>query len=266
MTTGTIGPLHHMVEGPDDAPVLVMSNSLGTTLGMWDSQASVLGRRFRLLRYDHRGHGGSPVPPAPYTIDDLGGDLLALLDNLEIERVSFCGLSIGGMVGMWLASEVPERIERLALCCTSARLGPPGRWADRAETVRNDGLEAIVDAVVGRWFTAEFRVNNPETIQWAERMLKSTPAEGYAGCCEAIRDMDLRSRLGAIRAPTLVVAGADDEAITLEHAELICDLIPVSDLEIVPEAAHLANVEQPEAVTRAILKHLGPLAEARRGR
>lgn len=246
--------------------MLVMANSLGTTLHMWDDQAPALSDRFRLLRYDHRGHGGSPVPPGPYKMDDLGRDVLVLLDRLGIGRASFCGLSIGGMVGMWLASEVPERIERLVLCCTSARLGPPENWSSRAETVRKDGLEAITDAVVERWFTPKFRTSNSETLQWATRMLKSTPAEGYAGCCEAIRDMDLRSRLGAIRAPTLVVAGADDDAITLDHAELIRNLISNSSLEVIPQAAHLANVEQPEAITRAILEHLNPVAETRRNR
>ena len=266
MTTGTTVELHHLLEGSEDAPVLVMANSLGTTLHMWNGQAPALSNRFRLLRYDHRGHGGSPAPPGPYAMDDLGRDVLALLDRLEIERASFCGLSIGGMVDMWLASEVPERIERLVLCCTSTRLGPPENWSSRAATVRAKGLEAISEAVLERWFTPAFREDRPALLRWAEGMLLDTPAEGYASCCEAIRDMDLRNRLDDISAPTLVIAGADDEAITLDHAELIRDLVPNSSLEVIPQAAHLANVEQPEAVTQAIVDHIAPVAEIRRDR
>lgn len=266
MKSGSSVDLHYMLEGPEDAPVLAMSNSLGTTLAMWDEQAPILGERFRLLRYDHRGHGASPVPPGPYTIDDLGRDVLALLDRLEIENFSFCGLSLGGMVGMWLASEVPECVERLVLCCTSAKLGPPENWTLRAETVREDGLKAVSDAVLEIWFTLAFREGNHQTVEWARNMLESSPPEGYASCCEAIRDMDLRGRLGDIQAPTIVIAGADDEATPQDHAGLIHDSIPDCGLEIIPRAAHLANIEQPETVTRTILDHLTQVAEARRTR
>jgi 3-oxoadipate enol-lactonase len=266
MKTGDTVALHHTLEGPEDAPVLVASNSLGTTLRMWDDQVPALLERFRLLRYDHRGHGDSPVPPGPYKIDDLGRDILALLDRLEVERFSFCGLSVGGAVGMWVASEVPARVERLVLCCTAARFAPPEQWDERAETVRADGVGAIADAVLERWFTPPFRKSHPEVVQWAGGMLRNTPAEGYAGCCEAIRDTDLRSRLGAIRAPTLAVAGADDPAAPPKEAELIRDSIPDARLVVVEQAAHLANVEQPEAVTRAVLDHLEPVAPGRTGR
>ena len=266
MKTGDTVALHHVLEGPEEAPVLVASNSLGTTLRMWDDQAPALLERFHLLRYDHRGHGDSPVLPGPYAIDDLGRDILALLDRLEIEHFSFCGLSIGGMIGMWLARETPERVERLVLCCTSARFEPPDDWDSRAETVRTDGVDAIADAVLERWFTRAFREGRPEVVEWAESMLRAMPAEGYAGCCEAIRDADLRSRLGAIRAPTLVVAGADDPAAPPDKAELICDSIPHARLVVVEQAAHLANVEQPEAVARAVLEHLEPVAKGRIGR
>lgn len=255
MTMNSTVALHHLLEGPDDAPVLVMANSLGTTLRMWDEQAPALREHFRLLRYDHRGHGGSPVPPGPYRIDDLGRDVLALLDRLELERVLFCGLSIGGMVEMWLASEAPERVERLVLCCTSARVAPDV-YDSRARTVRAEGVGAVADAVLERWFTPAFHEERPDVVEWAGRMLRGTPAEGYAGCCEAIRDMDLRSRLGEIRALTLVIAGADDPAIPPDHAELLRDSIPEARLEVIPGAAHLANVEQPEALTTAILEHL----------
>src|ERR687893_1878891 len=262
MTAGSTVEVHYLLEGSEDAPVLVLSNSLGTTLDMWDEQAPALSERFRLVRYDHRGHGGSPVPPGPYTIEDLGGDVLALLDRLGIERVSFCGLSLGGMVGMWLASEVPRRVERLVLCCTSALLGPPETWERRAQTARKEGVDAIVDAVLERWFTPPFRASRPEILEWGAGMLRGTPAEGYAGCCEAIRDMDLTGRLGTIRAPTLVIAGADDPATPpAGHAEPIRDAIPDARLMVVPQAAHLGNVEQPEAFTRAIFDHLAPVAK-----
>ena len=259
MTTGENVELHHLLEGPEGAPVLVMANSLGTTLQMWDAQATRLSERFRLLRYDHRGHDGSPVPPGPYAIEDLGRDVLALLDRLGIERFSFCGLSIGGVVGMWLASEVRERVERLVLCCTSARFDPPEAWTDRARTVRAEGVGAIADAVLERWFTPPFRESRPDVIEWAGRMLRGTPAEGYAGCCEALRDADMRERLGGIRAPTLVIAGADDPAAPVDRAELIRDSVSGARLEVIPQAAHIANVEQPEAVTREILAHVEPV-------
>ncbi|HET7479196.1 MAG TPA: 3-oxoadipate enol-lactonase [Rubrobacteraceae bacterium] len=258
MTENTV-ELHHVLEGPEDAPVLVMANSLGTTFRMWDEQAPALSERFRLLRYDHRGHGGSPVPPGPYGMDDLGQDVLALLDRLEIERASFCGLSIGGMVGMWLASEAPGRIERLVLCCTSARFDPDA-YSSRARTVREDGVAKIADAVLERWFTPAFHKSRPDLVEWAGRMLRDTPVEGYAGCCEAISVADLPERIGRIQAPTLVIAGADDPAAPVDKAEFIRDSIPSARLVVVEQAAHLANVEQPETVTRAILDHLAPVA------
>jgi 3-oxoadipate enol-lactonase len=248
--------LNYVLEGPEDAPVLVLSNSLGTNLGMWDDQASVLRERFRLLRYDQRGHGDSPVPSGPYKIENLGLDLLALLDRLEIEYASICGLSIGGLVGMWLASEAPERVDRLVLCCTASRFDPE-MYDARASKVRAEGVGSIADTVLERWFTPEFCAARPETVAWAGSMLRGTPAEGYAGCCEVLRDTDVRGRLGEIRAPTLVIAGAEDPAATVDQAEEIRDSIPEARL-IVVEAAHLANVEQPEAVTREILEHLEP--------
>ncbi len=255
MTTEDAVEVSHVLEGPEDAPVLVLSNSLGAKLEMWDAQAPALRERFRLLRYDARGHGRSPAPPGPYTIGDLGRDVLSLLDRLGIERVSFCGLSIGGMTGMWLASETPGRFEHLVLCCTAARLDPEA-WQTRVETVRAEGVGAVADAVVERWFTPQFRASRPDTFKWAGRMLRDTDPEGYAGCCEAIRDMDLRDRLASITAPTLVISGADDPAIPPEHGELIRDAIPGASFEVVPDAAHLANVEQPGEITRAVLDHL----------
>jgi 3-oxoadipate enol-lactonase len=258
VTSEPVVGLNYVLEGPEDAPVLVLSHSLGATLGMWDDQASVLRERFRLLRYDQRGHGDSPVPSGPYEIEDLGLDVLMLLDWLEIELVSFCGLSIGGLVGMWLASESPGRVEHLVLCCTAPRFDS-NFYDARAHKVRAEGVGSIADAVLERWFTPEFRAARPETVDWAESMLRGTPAEGYAGCCEVLRDTDMRGRLGEIRAPTLVVAGAEDPATTVDQAEEINDSIQGARLVVIENAAHLANVEQPEGVTREILNHLEPV-------
>ena len=260
MTDGSVAELHRVLEGPEDAPVLVMANSLGTTLEMWDDQAHALGEHFRLLRYDHRGHGGSSVPPGPYEIEDLGRDALAMLDGLGIERFSFCGLSIGGMVGMWLASEVPERVEGLVLCCTSALLGPRELWDERIAVARSEGMDALVDGVIERWFTPDFFSRHPRAVEKAARMLRETDPEGYAGCCAAIRDMDLRDRLPSIKSPTLVISGSEDPATPPEHGEFISESIPGAAFEVVPDASHLANIERPEIVTRAILDHLQPVA------
>jgi 3-oxoadipate enol-lactonase len=246
--------VHHVVEG-EGAP-LVLLNSLGTNLGMWDDQAGPLAERFRLVRYDQRGHGDSPVPPGPYSLADLGADLIDLLDRLALERVSLCGLSLGGMTAMWVASEVPERIERLVLCCTSALLGPASDWQQRARTVRGLGVEAIADAVLARWFTLSFLAARPPAVDRLDAMLRATPAEGYAGCCEAIRDMDLTDRLAFITAPTLVIAGAEDQATPPLHGQAIANSVPDARLEILAGAAHLANVEQPDPVTERILAHV----------
>jgi 3-oxoadipate enol-lactonase len=246
----------HRFDGPEDAPVLVLSNSLGTTNEMWEPQLSALTRSFRVLRYDRRGHGRSEVPPGPYTIDDLGRDVLELLDALELERVSYCGLSIGGMDGMWIAANAPKRVGRLCLCSTSANLGPPELWVDRAATVRADGTGAVADATMGRWFSPAFHEAHPEVVARFREMVASTPAEGYASCCEAIRDWDFRGELGRISAPTLVLSAEHDPSTPPEHGRLIADGVPGADFVVVPEAAHLVNVERPTEVDEAILRHL----------
>jgi 3-oxoadipate enol-lactonase len=256
LTAGDAPDLNYLLEGPEDAPVLVLSNSLGTSLEMWDDLAPVLGDRFRLLRYDTRGHGRSPAPPGPYAIGDLGRDVVRLLDRLGIERASFCGLSVGGMTGMWLAAESPERVERLVLLCTSALLVPKSVWDERIATATEQGMTALVDGVIERWFTPAFRSENPATVEKMATTLRETDPEGYAGCCAAIRDMDLRDRLPSIEAPTLVVSGAEDPATPPEHGRLIRDAIPGARFEVVPGAAHIANVERPEEITQLILTHL----------
>jgi 3-oxoadipate enol-lactonase len=247
--------VHYEIAGRDDAPTLVLSNSLGSTTAMWDPQVPALAERLRVVRYDHRGHGGSPVPPAPYELADLGADALRLLDRLGVERAHWCGLSLGGMVGMWMAVNAPERIDRLVLCCTSAQLGPASMWADRAATVRAEGVEAIADAGIARWLTAGFIEREPETAAAVRAMLAATPAEGYAACCGVIEHMDLLPELGAVRAPTLVIAATQDPATPPEHAERIAARIPGARLELV-DAAHLATIEQPAAMTELIAGHL----------
>lgn len=249
--------LYHRFDGPEDAPVLVLSNSLGTTLEMWNPQIEALTQGFRVLRYDQLGHGRSELRPGPYTVEGLGRELLALLDELGLERVSFCGLSLGGMVGMSVASLAPERIDRLVLCCTSANVGPPETWVERAAIGRAQGCVALADGVMERWFTPRFREEQPETVAGIRDMVASTPGEGYAACCEALRDWDFREELGTIRAPTLVISGAQDPATPPERGAVLVEGIPGARLEVIPDVAHLANVEQPEAFTRAVLGHLG---------
>ncbi len=246
----------YTLEGPGDAPVVVFSNSLGTTGAMWDAQAAALSERFRVLRYETRGHGGSPAPPGPYSVAELGGDLLALLDRLELDRVSFCGLSIGGMTGMWLGVNAAERIDRLAICCTAMRLPPPEMWIDRAALVRSDGMTAVIEATMERWFTPAFPERSPEVVQRIREIFLTTNPEGYAGCCEALGDFDMTGELGAVRAPTLVIAGEEDPVGTPERAAAIAAEVVDSRLVVLPEARHLAAVEQSEAVTNELVRLL----------
>jgi 3-oxoadipate enol-lactonase len=256
MATPKAIDLNYRADGPEGAPVLVLSHALGLSLAQWDPQVAPLTRVFRVVRYDHRGHGGSPVPAGPYTIEELGRDLVHLLDRLELDRVSFCGLSLGGMVGMWIASNAPERIDRLVLCCTAARMVRPEDFAARARTVREQGIEPIAETLIGRWFTRRFRVHHPDTVARIRAMLVSTPPEGYAGGCEAIAQMDLRDDLPRIKAATLVIGAEQDQSTPPEKSREIAEGIPEAALVVIPDAAHIANVEQPEAVSNQILEHL----------
>ena len=249
--------LDRRLHGPDGADVVVLSNSLGTTRELWSRQLPELAERFRVLTYDHPGHGASELPGQPCTVEALAHGLLGLLDELELQRVSLCGVSLGGMVGMALALEAPERVERLVLACTSAYLGPPDGWLERARIVRAEGMEPIADTVVGRWFTPELAREEPETLARFRAMLVATPPEGYARGCEAVAAWDARERIARIDAPVLVVAGEDDPATPVEHAELVASRIPGAQLRILRPAAHLANVERAEAFTSAVLEHLG---------
>jgi 3-oxoadipate enol-lactonase len=245
----------HHIDGADDAPPLLLSNSLGSTSAMWDPQVPPLAERFRVIRYEQRGHDRAPVPDGPYRIDDLGGDVIALLDRLRVERAHVCGLSLGGMTGMWLAVNAPERVDRLALLCTSAMLANDSDWPLRARTVREQGTGAVAEGVVERWFTPAFRDANPDVAARMRAMVADTPPEGYAGCCEAIGAMDLSDDIRAVRAPTLVVAGRADPATPPPHAERIAERIPGARLELV-DGAHLASYERADEVTALILSHL----------
>jgi 3-oxoadipate enol-lactonase len=245
--------LYHRLDGPRGAPPLTLCNSLGTTLEMWDPQVPELTAQFQLVRYDRRGHGRSPVPPGPYSLEALGRDVLDLLDHLGIERTSFCGLSIGGMVGMWLASEAPERIDRLILCSAAPSLPPREQWLERATTVRAEGVSAIADAALDRWFTPLA----PDLLRESFRtMLVETPAEGYAGCCEALADVDLSDRLDSIEAPTLVVSGEGDPVAPPETGKLLAASIPGARHVTIAGARHISNAEQPSTFTQHVLAHL----------
>ena len=247
--------LGYDVTGDPDAPVVVLGSSLGTTRAMWDPQLTALAQRFRVIRFDHRGHGESELPPAPYRIGELGRDVLDLLDSLGVEHFAYAGLSLGGMVGMWIGSEAPDRVRQLCLLCTSAALESPDAWHERAATVRAGGLAAITDRVTGRWFTPGFAAERPDVVTSYRRMLGATAVEGYAGCCEAIAVMDLRDRLAAITAPTLAIAAADDLAIPPAHLASIVASVAGARLCLVEPAAHLANVERPERITTLLLEH-----------
>lgn len=250
--------LFYDLAGPEGAPVVLFSNSVGTTLEMFEAQAEALRGRYRVLRYDTRGHGRSQVLDRPATtIDDLADDLAGLLDGLGIEKAHVAGLSIGGMTAQAFAVRYPDRLRSLVLMATSAYLPPPEAWDQRAATVRADGMGAIVDALVGRWFTPAFAEQRPEVVAPVrERFLAIDPG-GYAACCAAIRDMDLRERIGAIRAPTLIIAGADDPSTPVAMSEDIRARIPNAELVIIPRAAHLLAIEQAEAVNAYLVAFLG---------
>jgi 3-oxoadipate enol-lactonase len=249
--------LHYELSGDGDAPPVLLGGSLGTNMSMWAPQIAGLSHKLRLIPYDHRGHGRSPVPGGPYVIEDMGRDVLALMDTLGLERVSYCGLSIGGMVGIWLAENAPERIDRLVLLCTSAYAPPVSNWTDRARAVRAAGTpEVIADIVVSRWFTAHWAQENLSIVAHHRAMIADTDAEGYSSCCEAISTMDLRAGLKSIKTPTLVIGGAEDPALPPEHQRVIAAGIRGSRLEILEDAAHLASVQHPDTVNRLISEHL----------
>ena len=247
--------LAYSLAGDRDKPLLVMSSALGTSRAMWDPQHP-LGTDYSLVLYDHRGLGASPAPPGPYTVEDLGTDVIVLLDTLGVESASFWGVSLGGMVGLWLAAHHPERISRLVVMSTLARLQPASRYIERAAAVRAQGMGPIASSVLARWFTERFARDHPAVAQGFGEELAAMNAEGYAGCCEALAACDLRASIHKIAARTLVIAGADDPIVPASSAVMFGASFRDASVAVVPNAAHLVNVEQPEIVNRLVREHL----------
>jgi 3-oxoadipate enol-lactonase len=235
----------------ESGPVLVLSNSLGTNFTMWDPQMAELAQRFRILRYDTRGHGQTSVTAGDYTIEQLGHDVLALLDHLQLERVHFCGLSMGGIIGLWLGVHAPDRLHKLIVSNTAAKIGTAEMWNARIATVRKDGMKEVAAAVIQRWFTPEFRATSPDQVAGAQAMLEASPPAGYAACCAAIRDIDLRDAVSSIKVPTLVIGGSKDPVTSMPDAQYLSERIPGAELAEL-NAAHLSNVEQATAFTTAV--------------
>jgi 3-oxoadipate enol-lactonase len=247
--------IHYDLAGPENAPVWVFSNSLGADLTMWDAQMPDVAKKFRVLRYDKRGHGQSSAPPGLYTIEQLGRDALSLFDFLHFDKVHFCGLSIGGQTGMWLGLNAADRLNKLILCNTAAKIGTPEMWNPRMEAVRKGGTKAVAPAVIERWFTAGFRAKEANEIARIQRVLESANNEGYVGCCAAVRDFDAREKLSAIRTPTLVIAGTHDPATTAADGRWLAQQIPGSRF-VELNAAHLSNIEACDRFTAEITQFL----------
>jgi 3-oxoadipate enol-lactonase len=247
--------LHYRIDGAEHLPWLLLCNSLGTDLLMWDAQIDALSAHFRVLRYDRRGHGESSAPPSPYTIDDLGRDVLGLLDALEIPKTHFCGLSIGGLVGQWLALNATERIERLVLCSTAAKIGTEEGWRPRIAQVRDHGLESIADATVLRWFTPAFVEREPAVIEAIRTGLLHTSKDAYIGCCEALIHADFRADLGHIRMPLLAIAGNDDPVTTPDDLRHIADQVGNGRYAEVA-GRHICNIESAAEFNAALTTFL----------
>lgn len=247
--------LNVAVEGPDGGPTIMLSNSLGATMQMWEPQMAALTRLFRVVRYDRRGHGRSGVPPGPYSMERFGKDVLAILDDLNIDKVHWCGLSMGGMVGQWLGANAPERIDRLILANTACYYPDPTNWLNRIKAVRENGLAAIADTVIAAWLTADFREREPQIAARMKAMLIASPVEGYIACCEALSTLDQRDLLPRITAKTLVIAGRHDTSTPVEAGEFIRSRIPGAGMTLL-DAAHISNVEQPHNFTEAVVGFL----------
>jgi 3-oxoadipate enol-lactonase len=245
--------LHFAVDGPPDAPVLVLGPSLGTTLALWEPIVPALAGRLRVVRYDHRGHGASPVPAGPYRIDDLGRDVVALLDRLEVTRAHLGGISLGGMVALWVAAHAPERVDRLVPMCTATRFAPPELWRERASVVRASGLGSLTPALLARWLPAGA---SPELAAAARQLLAGVSDEGYARTCAALEVADLAPVLERIVAPTLVIAGEHDPAAPPAEARRIASGIAGAGVAVVPGAAHLAALSHPDAIRTLVADFL----------
>jgi 3-oxoadipate enol-lactonase / 4-carboxymuconolactone decarboxylase len=248
--------VNYLIEGPPQAPPLLLIHPLGANLQIWQPLMPELRQHFRVIRYDQRGHGASPVPAGPYSIEALAGDALSLLDRLNIPRAHVCGTSLGGMVALWLAVHAQARVDRLALICTAAQLGPAEGWRERAALVRAQGTQAVAQTAVSRWFSSGFAAREPQRVAQLVRMVEDTPDEGYAASCEAIAGWDIRAELTQIAAPTWIAAGAEDPATPPAHAYAMAAAIPRVRVDVITGAAHLALAERPALVGRLLLDHL----------
>lgn len=255
ITTGDGCRIAYRFDGPQEAPVLLLSNSLGTNMTMWNAQIDAFSAQFRVLRYDQRGHGASDAPVGAYSLDRLGRDVVELLDGLMLDRVHFCGLSLGGMTGQWLGIYAPERLKGLVLANTSSYMGPPTGWDSRIAAVRDNGMAPLAQASVERWFTPEFAAKAPEDIQAIVATLTTTNPVGYTGCCAAIRDMDLRPVVQLVAKPALVIGGSKDPSTPPSHSQALAQAISGASL-VMLDAAHLSNVEQPDAFVQTVLNYL----------
>ena len=248
--------IHYQWDGPENAPVVMLSNSLGTDFSMWDVQAAAWSKKFRVLRYDTRGHGQSSVTPGPYSMQQLGCDVVALLDELGVHKASFCGLSMGGQTGMWLGGNAPLRLHKLVLCNTGAKIGNTEGWNARIESVRSNGMKSLAPAVIQRWFTEEFRTREAAKVAAVQAVLENTSVDGYIANCAAVRDFDYRERVDKIAIPTLVVAGAADTATTPADGRFIAERISGARyLEL--NAAHLSNIGDEVRFTSEVGAFLG---------
>ncbi len=249
-------PLHHLDEGPRDAPPVLLGGALGTTTDLFAHLAAALAPRFRVVRFDHRGHGRSPAPPGPYSTSDLAGDVAALADRLGIGSFGYVGLSIGGAVGLTLALEHGDRLDALVLAGTAPRFGTPETWQERGAAVRSDGLAPLVGATTERWFTPGFRAARPDVVEQVMARFVANPPEGYAACCEANAAYDVTGRLGDVDVPTRVVLAEQDAGAPPEAVLRLAEAIPGADLVRIGDAAHLVNLAQPEAFDAAVAEHL----------
>lgn len=249
---------HCRVEGPATAPAVVFSHALATELRVWEPQVAALRARYRLVRFDTLGHGGTDAPEGPYSLEGLARDTLALMDALKIERAGFVGLSLGGMIAQELALQAPERLACLVLCSTTSRIPPEAGplWSQRIRTAAAEGMEPLVAPTIVRWFTRPFRERRPDVVEAISAMIRATPPAGYIGCCRAIMHLDLTERLGAVRLPTLIVVGEEDQGTPVSASQAIHERIAGSRLEVIPAAAHLCNVERADEINRLLLDFL----------
>lgn len=253
---GSYGRIVYEIAGPAAGPTLVFCNALGTSAAMWEPQFEALSDRLRLVRFDYPGHGRSETAPGPYAVAGLAQDVLRILEETGATSASICGLSLGGMLGLWLAGNEPDAVDALIVCSSAPELGPAQRWLDRAATAREGGTEQFVARALDRWFAPGYLESRPEVGELAADMLRTTTPEGYAGACEALASADLRSGLDRISTPTLVVSGRDDPAIAPETSQAMAAAIPGARASVVDVASHLVNLERPELFNRLVEQHV----------